>query len=76
MAIGMGIVFAFLLLLVAILRVMSAAVLRFHPEVHAGPAQGAGPRPAPGAHHAGPDQQIVAVITAAVARYRNDRRQG
>ena len=67
LVVGMGIVFAFLLLLVGILRGMSAVVLRIAPlEAH--PAAGPAPHPAdsePG--------DLVAVITAAVARYRANR---
>jgi oxaloacetate decarboxylase gamma subunit len=66
LVIGMGIVFAFLLLLVGILRFMSWAVLRFAP-VPAAPQPrivGAGP---------GADAPPVAAIAAAIARYRADR---
>ncbi|MEA3276949.1 MAG: OadG family protein [Pseudomonadota bacterium] len=66
MAIGMGIVFAFLLLLVGVLRVMSLAVMRFAPGE---------PAPASGPVSEAPvtDGELVAVITAAIARYREGR---
>lgn len=67
MAIGMGIVFGFLLFLVAFLRLMSLAALRLAP-----PAPPVLPKPesvlAPPADHA-----LVAAITAAVHRYRASR---
>jgi len=71
MGIGMGIVFAFLFLLVGLLRLMSFAVLRLSPapppsvESHAIPAP-------PSA-----DPALMAVIGAAVHRYRrNHMRRG
>lgn len=65
MAIGMGIVFGFLLLLVGILRGMSAFALKIAPaEPH--------PAAAPAALHTpgSESDDVIAVITAAVARYR------
>ena len=73
MVIGMGIVFAFLLLLVGVLRLMSGAVLRFAPESPAlsgSAAAIAHGRPA----DAVDDPELIAVISAAIARYRSDRR--
>lgn len=67
MAIGMGIVFAFLLLLVGLLRAMSLAVNRFTPGESA-PAAG------PVSEAPVTDGELVAVITAAIARYRKARR--
>ena len=64
MAIGMGIVFAFLLLLVGVMRTMSALAMRLAPE----PGLAVGGR-MPGAAEQG-DAELIAVITAAVARYR------
>ncbi|MCG6943230.1 MAG: OadG family protein [Thiohalocapsa sp.] len=61
--IGMGIVFSFLLLLVGMLRLMSWAALRLAP-VSAAPA----PQTSAAA-----DDRVVAVIAAAVARYRAGR---
>jgi len=63
MVIGMGIVFAFLLLLVGVMRVMSAAAMRFTPEppsMTADSAQTAGKIA---------DAELVAVISAAVASF-------
>jgi oxaloacetate decarboxylase gamma subunit len=67
MGIGMGIVFCFLLLLVAILRLMSWAAGRIspalpEPELILPPDTGSGPP--------------IAVITAAIARYRAARHGG
>lgn len=69
MGIGMGIVFAFLLLLVGVMRIMSGAVGRFAPS--STPAGAAG-GPMSGEL---PDAELVAVISAAVARYRRERRR-
>jgi oxaloacetate decarboxylase gamma subunit len=62
MLIGMGIVFSFLLMLVGILRLMSWVALRLAP-VSAAPE----PMTTPGSVATGPP---VAVIAAAIARYR------
>ena len=69
MLIGMGIVFGFLLLLVGILRLMSTLVLRLAPaeELHPTPSPAAAPPPADSS------EDLIAVITAAVARYRARR---
>lgn len=68
MAIGMGIVFLFLLLLIGILRLLSGAVSRFAPEP---PATIAHP-PLAGEIQ---DPERIAVIAAAIARYRADHRR-
>jgi len=68
LAIGMGIVLAFLLLLVGVLRLMSAAVARFAPPPPALAAD-----TGRGGADAGADGELVAVISAAIARYRRDR---
>jgi len=67
MAIGMGIVFAFLLLLVGVMRTMSAAVMRFAPEprlvdISSAPILGETV-----------DAELISVIAAAVARHRRSR---
>lgn len=71
MAIGMGTVFSFLLLLVLLLRVMSWLSHRLSP-------MDAQPLPsmpvAPMIGQAG-DAELIAVITAAVTRYRSRWRQ-
>ena len=69
MLIGMGIVFGFLLLLVGILRLMSALILRLAPaeEPPAVPSPAAAPLPAD------TSEDLIAVITAAIARYRAPR---
>ena len=64
MVIGMGIVYAFLLLLVGVLRLMSALILRLAPE-EALPLATAQPQ----SPSAAPDD-LIAVIAAAVMRYR------
>ena len=67
MFMGMGIVFSFLILLVFILKVMSWLAARFlTPEPPAPISAAAQPVPA--------DDTLVAVISAAVARYRTTRR--
>jgi oxaloacetate decarboxylase gamma subunit len=68
MVIGMGIVFAFLLVLVVSLRLMSVVARRLAPD---GPAASSGPVSAPAADV--PDPALVAVIAAAVHRYRRKR---
>jgi oxaloacetate decarboxylase gamma subunit len=73
MLIGMGIVFAFLLLLVAVLRVMSGFAKRVGPEPPA--AEALSPGIGRG-YPVQPDQgELPAVIAAAIARYRSDRRR-
>jgi oxaloacetate decarboxylase gamma subunit len=67
MLIGMGIVFSFLLLLVGILRLMSWVALRLAPVSVA---------PEPMTSASGADAAPVAVIAAAIARYRAGRRTG
>jgi oxaloacetate decarboxylase gamma subunit len=63
---GMGIVFGFLAMLVGVLHLMSRLAARLQPE---GPA----PSPVQLAADAADDQRIIAVISAAVARYRASR---
>ncbi len=69
MLIGMGIVFGFLLLLVGILRLMSALVQRLAPADELQPASSptAAPLPADGS------EELIAVISAAITRYRAQR---
>ena len=70
MAIGMGTVFSFLLLLVLLLRGMSWLADKLVPGVTE-PARSAPPvtRDGPTA-----DAELIAVISAAVARYRSQQR--
>lgn len=63
MGFGMGFVFVFLTLLVLITGLMSRLVTRFAPESEPVPAR---PAPAP----ATDQQQLIAVITAAIHQYR------
>lgn len=72
MLIGMGVVFSFLLLLVALLRLMSAAVARFAPAENPAPVPAGGLPLAPAG--GGADATLIAVLTAAVARYRAGQR--
>lgn len=67
MGIGMGIVFSFLILLVGVLRVMSLVAGRLAPE-DALVQAAAIPAPLPS-----PDSELVAVVSAAITRYRRDR---
>lgn len=69
MLIGMGIVYGFLLLLVGILRLMSALVLRLAPAEELQPT----PSPAAASLPADGSEDLIAVITAAIARYRAKR---
>ena len=70
MVIGMGIVFVFLIVLVALLRLMSLVAGRLAPA-----APVALPEPVPASAPGAPDQTLVAVITAAIHRYRRARRE-
>ncbi|NBC48531.1 MAG: sodium pump decarboxylase subunit gamma [Gammaproteobacteria bacterium] len=73
MAIGMGIVFSFLLLLVVLLRAMSWIAGRLSsglPEASAPSAAVSTGSDALGASN----DELIAVISAAIARYRSSRR--
>lgn len=76
MVIGMGSVFTFLILLVAALRLLSQAILRWAPEPPPAPAAATGTGPAPKRAGAGVNAQfpgeLLAVIAAAVSHYRRD----
>ncbi|XUO83317.1 OadG family transporter subunit [Halomonas sp. KM007] len=72
MGLGMGFVFVFLTVLVVSVTLMSKLVGRFQPAV-AAPASGRKKRPATA--QAGPDDEVVAVISAAVHRYRAAQRR-
>lgn len=65
---GMGTVFVFLAVLVVVTTAMSAIVQRFFPDAPE-PALTNTPRPA--APAASNDDQLLAVITAAVHKYRS-----
>lgn len=67
MLVGMGIVYAFLLLLVGMLNLMTVAVRRLAPAAP-GEAVELAPAAAPIA-----DPELLAVLTTAVARYRAGR---
>ena len=73
MLLGMGIVFGFLIILVFTLKGMSALAAKFETP-HAAPAGGTQPASAMPAGGTG-DDTLVAVITAAVHRYRAKHRQ-
>jgi len=68
MVVGMAIVFAFLLLLVGVMKAMSTAVMRLTPQLQVGAAD---KRRLPAEAE---DGELIAIITAAVARFRRDRR--
>jgi len=67
MALGMGSVFVFLILLVMVTTVMSKVLGRFFPE--AAPA----PKPAPRTAAAAVDPETLAVIGAAIKQHRDRR---
>ena len=67
MVIGMGIVYVFLLLLVGILRLLSQAIQRWAPEPPPAPASTTG-----AGVNAEIPGELLAVIAAAVSRYRRD----
>lgn len=67
MGLGMGFVFVFLTVLVITTTLMSKVIGRFFPEP--APAAPAPSRRAPAAR----DDDLMAVISAAVHRYRRDR---
>ncbi len=66
MLVGMGMVFAFLVMLIVAIKAMSAVVLRFFPEMPNGGHSGT--------HH-GDDLGTIAAITAAVHQYRKKYQQ-
>ncbi len=65
MLIGMGIVFAFLALLVLMVNIMTSVILRFFPE---NPMTVITPASASTSHT---DAGVIAAISAAVHQYRN-----
>ena len=67
--IGMGTVFLFLILLIGATTLMSALLQRLVPESAPGDA-GTAPASAPGA-----DDELVAVIGAAIRRHRLNKRE-
>jgi len=72
MSIGMGIVFGFLLLLVGVLRIMSWFALRILPVEPPSLAL-PGSRPTPATPASQDADDLIAVISAAIARYRSRR---
>ena len=67
MLLGMGTVFVFLTLLVLCTNLMSRILARFAPEI----PQAAAVRHAPAAGQAGSDEQLRAVIVAAIHAHRS-----
>ncbi len=63
MLIGMGIVYAFLTMLVLAIGAMSSIVRRFFPEIPSSPSH-------PALLNRGEDPGVIAAITAAVHEYR------
>lgn len=74
MAIGMGIVFSFLLLLVVLLRAMSWIAGRLSPGLPEASAQPAAMPTGSDAARVSNDE-LIAVISAAITRYRSSRRR-
>lgn len=70
MAVGMGFVFVFLTILVGVTTLMSKLVVKYVPEP---PKPSAAPAPA--ASSAPADAQLLAVLSAAVAKYRSDHKK-
>lgn len=71
MALGMGFVFVFLTLLVAITTLMSKAIGRFFPE----PVAPQTPTPGRAGASARQDDDVMVAISAAVHRYRRRHRR-
>ncbi len=71
MALGMGVVFVFLTILVISVTLMSRLVGRFQPAPAAAEAGKKSPQPAGSAAQ---NDEVLAVISAAVHRYRSTRR--
>ncbi len=71
MALGMGFVFVFLTLLVAITTLMSRAIGRFFPE----PVAPRAPTPGRSGASARQDDDVMVAISAAVHRYRRRHRR-
>ncbi len=69
MVIGMGIVFVFLAMLVAFVSLMSFLLTAFFPQDHESPGTS---RSIPVSHNQ-EDEDIIAVISAAVHRYREGK---
>ena len=72
MVLGMGVVLAFLLILVAVMTGLSALVTRFAPE-STGDAAAAGPAPTGGAPSAQVSPNIQAAIQDAIRQHRAQR---
>ncbi|OZG72896.1 sodium pump decarboxylase subunit gamma [Hahella sp. CCB-MM4] len=69
MFVGMGFVFLFLAILVVATSLMSKLVNKYFPEAQ--PAPASVPAPAPAQSGSEIDQDVMAVIAAAVAKYRS-----
>lgn len=65
MLLGMGIVFAFLAMLIVMVNIMTATIQRFFPEA---PISVVNPTSASTTHT---DANVIAAISAAVHQYRN-----
>ncbi|WP_252106860.1 MULTISPECIES: OadG family transporter subunit [unclassified Halomonas] len=70
MGLGMGFVFVFLTILVISVVLMSALITRMQPAAEPTPKR---VKPGAGATPVGQDDEVVAVISAAVHRYRSSR---
>ncbi|MGO2243589.1 MAG: oxaloacetate decarboxylase subunit gamma [Halomonas sp.] len=71
MALGMGVVFVFLAILVVSVTLMSKLIGRFQPVPVAADT---GRKSRSSSESSSPDDEVVAIISAAVHRYRSTRR--
>jgi len=70
MGMGMGIVFSFLILLVYTMKIMSRFAAKYYVEEPQFATKNAVRTNLPPTPHAKSDEQVVAVISAAVSRFR------
>jgi oxaloacetate decarboxylase gamma subunit len=71
MAVGMGFVFVFLVILVFLTSLMSKIVIKYLPAPEPVAAKASKTKQA----NASPDAQLLAVLSAAVAEYRSDQKK-
>lgn len=71
MVVGMGTVFAFLSLLIVATSLMSKFITAFAPEVEVSKTSASSANTAPTSNSAANDQQLIAIISAAIKQHRN-----